>query len=200
MADRFIKSTEQMAPRAITSAARVAEPSTESYPPLAKFLLFTGHPIVKFDPQESAKYIALEQGRVMGEARDNLFATLKGGNAIDKEKVEKVYMESLTKERAHFDKLLDYVEGAKAAGFRPTQIRGYLEEANLNKDVVDNVMRGRFRSVLITDSVMSRTEDEFKRLTKGLRDERKAKLLVRELERELNNLSRKYAFWNGEEK
>jgi hypothetical protein len=200
MADRFIKSTEQMAPRALTSAARVAEPSTESYPPLAKFLLLTGHPIVKFDPQESAKDMALKQGRVMGEARDNLFATLKGGNAIDKEKVEKVYMESLTKERAHFDKLLDYVEGAKAAGFRPTQIRGYLEEANLNRDVVDNVMRGRFRSVLITDSVMSRTEDEFKRLTKGLRDEREAKLLVRELERELNNLSRKYAFWNGEEK
>lgn len=194
-ADRFIKFAEKAGPRWAVSLSASAEADSG----LAKFLYGTGHPIVKFDVKDSPRFIKAEYDRAVTTTRQKMFDELSSGRVPSKEDLASIYLDGLKAEYDAFQKAKDYVAGARAAGFRETQIRSYLKEQNFPEDVIPKIMRGTFKSNLLNPDMGDRYEKVEKELANQLRDPAKARQLSRELKQKLNSLRSDFRNWNGEE-
>lgn len=194
-ADRLIRTSEKVGPRYASSIVAAYEQDN----PVAAKLQALGHPVVTFNPKDSAKFIKIDYDKAVTDARSEMFEAMRAGKVPSEDRLRAMYMDGLKAEREAFEKAVDYVEGARAAGFRNTQIRSFLKDQQMPEAVINNVMRGRFKSNLITESVGRRYEELQKELEDKIEDKAKARQLTSELKRELNGLSRELKYWNGEE-
>jgi hypothetical protein len=193
--NRVILASERLvAPSVVRNVANLLTDPKEQDAATNTMRLMGMSPIT-FNVKEASRITGAMYGSAMGELRDNVRGLSQFITADSKDKLEDAYIESLEKEQEAFKKLVTYVRGAEASGVRPTQYSQYLKDQRVSEEVIKNARRGVFKSQMLTDTFLDGVEKDLARRVGPAQ----AKIRVRQVKAQLEQLQRKYRNFNGEE-